>query len=141
MWNMIWPMIIIVGSNCLYNICMKSMPEGVNPFGALIVTYLVGAILTALAFVSSVKPSGVLPELSKINWTSFVLGATIIGLEAGYVFLYRNGWKVSSGALTANICLAVALLFIGWLLYHETITLRQLVGVVVCGLGLFLING
>lgn len=74
-------------------------------------------------------------------WTPFVLGLAIVGLEAGYVFLYRAGWKVSSGALTANICLAVALLIIGYLLYKETITIKQLAGVVVCGVGLFLING
>jgi drug/metabolite transporter (DMT)-like permease len=78
----------------------------------------------------------------KINWTPFVvLGLAIVGLEAGYVFLYRAGWKVSSGALTANICLAVALLIIGYLLYKETISVKQLAGVVVCGVGLFLING
>ncbi|MBR3142881.1 MAG: hypothetical protein IKF09_07030 [Clostridiales bacterium] len=40
-----------------------------------------------------------------------------------------------------NICLAVALLIIGFLLFKETITIKQLAGVVVCGVGLFLING
>ena len=116
MWNMIWPMILIVLSNCFYNICTKSTPENVNTFGALTVTYLIGAMLSAILFVSSV------------------------GLEAGYVFLYRAGWKVSNGALTANICLAIALIVIGFLLYKETICLRQVLGIVVCGIGLFLIN-
>lgn len=71
----------------------------------------------------------------------YQVGIAIVGLEAGYVFLYRAGWKVSNGALTANICLAVALLIIGFLLFKETITIKQLAGVVVCGVGLFLING
>ena len=141
MWNMIWPLLLIVLSNCFYNICTKSVPEGMNAFGTLTITYLVGAVLSAILFIASVKPSGVVPELSKTNWTPFVLGLAIVGLEAGYVFLYRAGWKVSNGALTANICLAVALLVIGYLLYKETITIKQLAGVVVCGVGLFLING
>ena len=140
MWKMLWPLLLIVGSNCFYNICTKSMPEEVNAFGSLTVTYLVGAVLTAILFVSSVKPAGVLTEMSKVNWTSFVLGLAIVGLEVGYVFLYRAGWKVSSGAVTGNICLAVALLVIGVLLYKETISLRQVLGIVVCGAGLFLIN-
>ena len=141
MWTMIWPLLLIVLSNCFYNICTKSVPEGVNTFGTLTITYLVGAVLSAVLFVVSVKPSGVASEIAKINWTPFVLGIAIVGLEAGYVFLYRAGWKVSNGALTANICLAVALLIIGFLLFKETITIKQLAGVVVCGIGLFLING
>ena len=137
---MIWPLLLIVGSNCFYNICTKSMPQGMNAFGALTVTYLVGAVLCAVIFVISVKPSGVMAELTKMNWTSFVLGIAIVGLEAGYVFLYRNGWKISNGALTANICLAIALLVIGFIIYKETISVKQIIGVVVCGIGLFLIN-
>ncbi|MCH5265623.1 MAG: EamA family transporter [Lachnospiraceae bacterium] len=140
MWNMIWPLILIVGSNCFYNICTKSMPENVNTFGALTVTYLVGAVLSAILLVSSAGPAKAITEISQVNWTSFVLGLSVVGLEAGYVFLYRAGWKVNNGALTANICLAIALLVIGFLLYKETISLRQVLGIVVCGIGLFLIN-
>ena len=103
-------------------------------------TYLVGAVFCAALFIANVKPANVLHELSKINWTSFILGLVIVGLEAGYVHLYRAGWPVSLGALTANICLAVVLLFVGLLLYHETISLRQVIGMVVCAAGLFLIT-
>ena len=117
------------------------MPDGTNTFGALTVTYLVGAVLSAVLFVVSVKPAGVLNEITKINWTSFVLGLAIVGLEAGYVFLYRAGWKVSNGALTANICLAIALVVIGFLLYKESISIKQVAGIIVCGIGLFLIKG
>ena len=140
MWNMIWPLMLIVVSNCFYNICAKSTPENVNTFGALTVTYLIGAVLSSILFVCSVGPARTLIEIKQVNWTSLVLGLSIVGLEAGYVFLYRAGWKVSNGALTANICLAIALIVIGFLLYKETISPRQILGIVVCGIGLFLIN-
>ncbi len=140
MWSMLWPLLLIVAANCFYNICTKSLPENINAFGALMVTYLMGAFLSAILFVASVKPQNIVPEMAKINWTSFVLGVAIVALEAGYVFLYRAGWKVSIGSLTANICLAVALLVIGLLLYHETISLRQIVGAAICAVGLFLMN-
>ena len=140
MLSMLWPLLLIVAANCFYNICTKSLPENINTFGALVVTYLMGAFLSAVLFVASVKPQNIMPEMAKLNWTSFVLGIAIVGLEAGYVFLYRAGWKVSNGSLTANICLAVALLAIGPLLYNESISVRQLVGVVICAVGLFLIS-
>lgn len=141
MWKMIIPLLIIVGSNSFYHVITKSVPENVNTFGALTVTYLVGAVLSAILFLISVKPVNALTELHKINWTSFALGCVIVGLEAGFVLMYRSGWKISSASLTANICLAVVLLAVGALLYKEAVTPRQVVGVIVCAAGLFLING
>ena len=140
MWNMIWPLLIIVGSNCLYHICAKSVPENAHAFGALTVTYLIGAALSAAVFLISVKPANALTELHKLNWASIVLGFAIVGLEAGNVFLYRAGWKISVGSLVGNISLAVVLLFVGYFLFRETVTVRQLVGVAVCAAGLFLIT-
>ena len=140
MWNMLWPLLLIVGSNCFYHICAKSMPEEAHTFGALTVTYLIGAVISAVTFVVSVRPANVLAELHKLNWAPFVLGLAIVGLEAGNVFLYRAGWKISVGSVVGNISLAVVLLFVGYFLFHEQITVRQLIGVAVCALGLFLIT-
>ena len=141
MWNMLWPLLLIVGSNCFYHICARSVPQEANAFGALTVTYLVGAAVAATLFLSSVKPANAVSALGKLNWASLVLGLAVVGLEAGNVFLYRAGWPVSRGSLTANLCLAVVLLFVGRFLFRETITARQLVGAAVCAAGLFLISG
>ena len=140
MWEMIWPVLIVVLSNTFYNICTKSTPSNVNAFGTLMLTYITAAILTGIIFLFLVKPENAILELSKVNWTSIVLGIAIVGLELGYIFMYRAGWKVSSGALVANICLAIALIFVGAILYCENITLKQVLGIFVCIVGLFLIN-
>ena len=69
-----------------------------------------------------------------------MLGLTIIGLEAGYLFFYRAGWAISVGSLVCNIGLAVILLFVGMLAFRETIAPHQLLGALCCLAGLFLIN-
>lgn len=140
MWEMIWPVLIVVLSNTFYNICTKSTPSNVNAFGTLMLTYITAAVLTGVIFLFLVKPENAIVELSKVNWTSIVLGIAIVGLELGYIFMYRSGWKVSSGALVANICLAIALIFVGTILYGENITLKQVLGIFICIAGLFLIN-
>ena len=140
MWEMIWPVLIVVLSNTFYNICTKSTPSNVNAFGTLMLTYITAAILTGVIFLFLVKPENAIFELSKVNWTSIVLGIAIVGLELGYIFMYRAGWKVSSGALVANICLAIALIFVGAILYGENITVKQVLGILICIVGLFLIN-
>ena len=138
--NMLWPILIVIASNSLYNICMKSMPNDVNPFGALMVTYLIAAILTALIFVIMVKPENVVLELSKVNWTSIILALVVVGLEVGYVFVYRAGWQVNTASVVANIGLACVLLVVGYVLYKENVSLQQIFGIVVCLFGLILIN-
>ena len=141
MWEMIWPLLLVVLSNTFYNICTKSTPSNVNAFGTLMITYITAAILTGIIFIFLVKPENAIMELSKVNWTSIVLGIAIVGLELGYIFMYRVGWKVSSGALVANICLAIALIFVGAILYGENITSKQLInGILICCVGLFLVN-
>ena len=140
MWKLIWPILVVILSNTFYNICMKSMPGDVNAFGALMVTYLVAAIISGIIFVYAVGPSNVGVEMSKINWTSVVLALAIVGLEVGYVFVYRAGWAVSTASVVANIGLACVLIFVGYFLYRENVSISQIVGIIVCMFGLVLIN-
>lgn len=139
-WNLIWPILIVILSNTFYNICMKSMPSDVNPFGALMVTYLIAAVISAIIFAYMVGPSNVLFEISKINLTSIILAIAIVGLEVGYVFVYRAGWSVSTASVVANIGLACVLVGVGYLLYKENVSINQILGIIVCMFGLVLIN-
>lgn len=140
MWKLIWPILVVILSNTFYNVCMKSMPSDVNPFGALMVTYLVATIISAIIFVYMVGPSEVVGEISKINWVSVILAIAIVGLEVGYVFVYRAGWAISTASVIANIGLACVLIFVGYFLYRENVSINQIVGIVVCMFGLVLIN-
>ncbi len=139
-WNLVWPILMVILANTFYNICMKSMPADVNPFGALMVTYLVAAIISGLIFIFMVGPGNVGVEITKLNWTSIILALVIVGLEVGYVFVYRAGWTVSTASVVANIGLACVLLFVGYFLYRENVSLQQILGIIVCMVGLILIN-
>lgn len=139
-WNLIWPILMVILANTFYNICMKSMPSNVNPFGALMITYLVAAIISAIIFVFMVGSSNVISEMSRINWTSIVLALAVVALEVGYVFVYRAGWTVNTASVVANIGLACVLIVVGYLLYNEDMSFQQILGIVVCMAGLVLIN-
>ncbi|MBQ9161568.1 MAG: EamA family transporter [Methanobrevibacter sp.] len=131
---------MVILANTFYNICMKSMPGDVNPFGALMVTYLGAAIISAIIFAYMVGPSNIGTEITKVNWTSIVLALAVVGLEVGYVFVYRAGWTVSTASVVANIGLACVLIVVGYLLYRENVSFNQILGIIVCMVGLILIN-
>lgn len=140
MLELIWPILLVVGANSFYNICAKSMPNDINAFASLGITYLTATILCIIMFFSLGSPPKLTTELAKANWTSIILGISIVALEFGYVCIYRAGWKIGVASLVANIMLACVLLIIGLLLYKEAISLRQITGMIVCGVGLFLIG-
>ena len=139
MWNMIWPVAMVVTANTLYNICTKQTPADANAFFSLAVTYLVAAGCSLGLYFLGAHDRSFAVEFSRLNWTSAALGAVVVALEFGYICIYRAGWRVNAASLTANICLACVLVLVGALLYHETVTLRQGIGMVVCLIGLTLI--
>ena len=140
MFMYVFPIVLIVVSNIVYNVCQKSTPSNVNPFSALLITYLTAAILTLIASVFYKSEKGFLQSFNELNWTSVALGVAIVGLELGYLLAYRAGWNISLGSLVANIILALLLIPIGLLFYKEGFALNQIIGVVFCMVGLILIN-
>lgn len=140
MFMYVFSIVLIVGSNILYNICSKSIPEKANPFSSLFVTYLTGAFITLVAFVFYKSDKGFFETLGDLNWASIVLGFCIVGLEYGYIMAYRAGWNISIGSLVANIFLALMLIPIGIFFYKEGFGINQILGVVFCLIGLIFIN-
>lgn len=138
--NLYWPMGLVVVSNTFYHICSKSLPERINPFAALTVTYLVGAA-ASVVFYFCFNPGGsLLQEYRYLNWTSPILGMIIVMLEAGWIYLYKAGWSVNTGYLVQSAILAAVLLFVGLLLYKEAITLTKVLGMIVCMGGIVLMT-
>ncbi len=138
--NMYVPVIIVVLSNTVYHICAKSTPDNVNTFASLSVTYSVGAVLSIMLYILTKNSPNIISDYRQLNWTSFALGAAIVGLEAGFLLMYKTGWNISTGQLVSSAILAVVLIFAGALLYKETVTLQKLAGIAICLLGLYLIN-
>ncbi|MBU3105987.1 hypothetical protein [Clostridium gasigenes] len=49
-------------------------------------------------------------EISSINISNILFGLVVVDIEGGYIIMYRFEWKISKGALIANICIATLLL-------------------------------
>jgi len=140
MFNYVWPIALVIISNVIYQICAKSVPKEMNPFASLTVTYIIGAIASAILYYMLAKSGSLVKEYSKLNWAPFVLGVVIVGLETGWIYAYKAGWQVSTGFIVQSAVLEVMLLAVGYFLYHEAFTWNKVVGVVVCLIGLAFIN-
>ena len=142
MFYYVWPVLLVVLSNTVYQICTKGVPENMNPFSSLIITYLVGATVAFIMFLILGDSRDILTELKKANWTSFVLGIVLVWLEVGFIYAYKAGWKVSAAKIVTSSILGVILIVVGYVGYKEAITWNKnkIVGVIICLAGLGLIN-
>lgn len=140
MLSYIWPLGLVILSNVFYQICTKSVPEGMHPLASLTITYAVGAIVSLVLYFILSGEANILKEYRKLNWAPIVLGLVIVGLEVGYIYAYKAGWPVSTAQIVQSSILAVILIFVGYVLYRESISWNKIVGILVCLAGLGLIN-
>ena len=136
----VWPIALVVFSNTLYQICAKEVPAGMNAFASLTVTYLVGAVVSGFLFLVTGNGANLFQEYGRLNWAPFVLGLVILGLEAGWIYAYKAGWPVSTAFIVQSAILAGFLLAVGYVLYREPLAWNKIAGVVICLIGLYVIN-
>lgn len=133
------PILIIVASNVIYDVSSKSIREDLNAYAGTTIVYSILAIFYFLVF-EILNPGGSIgAEWSHVNWAVVTFALASIGLESGYIFLFRAGWSISLGGMVCNILLAISMLLIGHLIFSETVSFRQCLGVVFCILGLIII--
>ena len=137
---MFWPIALAVFADMFYQICAKSTPETLNPFASLTITYLVGAAVSTGIFFLTSGGQSLLTEWKSINWTTFVLGLAIVGLEAGSIYMYKVGWNMNTGYIVKAMILGITLIAVGYFLYKEEFNMTKAAGIAVCLFGLFLIN-
>lgn len=136
----IWPMALIVFSNIVYQICAKSVPKDMNTMASMVITYLVGAVCSAIMFFTLFRNQHLITEFKKVNFATVMLGVSVVGLEVGFIYAYKAGWPVSTASTVQSVFLAAALIVVGAALYHEVITPSKVIGVVLCMIGIFFIN-
>ena len=138
--SMIWPIALVVFSNIVYQICAKGVPKDMDAMASMTIPYLVGAVCSAIMYFVMNKNGNLLQEYAKMNWAPFFLGVSVVGLEVGFIYAYKNGWAVSTASLVQSAFLAVALIIVGAVLYREAIKANKVIGIVICLIGLYFIN-
>ncbi len=135
------PLVTAVLSLALYNIFQKTIAPKADPYLSLIVTYIVAGIIASIAyFVTKSDAIRVLPqEFRQLNWATFALGTAIVGMELGFLFVYRNGWNLSFASLLSNVLVALLLIPIGIFFFREHLVPANYIGIILCIVGLILV--
>jgi len=123
----------------LYHLSQKSVPKETNPFFVIVLAYVVGiALCLAFAFTYPAKKS-LMETLRESNWAVYTLGAAAALIELGFLLAYRTGWKISIAAVASNAAAAIVLIPVGLIVFKDHLSLRNVIGLIFCMVGLVLL--
>jgi uncharacterized membrane protein len=131
---------LAVACTVAYHLVLKLTPAGVNPLLSLLVTYALVTLLFGGLLLAAPGGFEWKHEVRELNWTAIALAFAIVGLDLGFLFLYRSGYAVSLGALVTQSAAAMLLLVIGVAVFREKLSAANAVGLVLCLAGLWLVN-
>ena len=134
------PLLLNVFGNTVYNVAGKSTPEKINSFATLSLSYLTGLVLCVILFFVTNPGGDIFAAFASANWASYFLGITIVFIDLSLILLYRAGWDVSIGTLIANIGVSLVSVIIGVACFGEAMTAMKAVGIIVCIVGLYVVN-
>lgn len=131
---------LVIGANVGYHICQKSIPASAHVIVSVIVTFIV-AIAASFPLLLLYPPEAdIVSVAKKVGWASVLRGLAIIGIEVGYLLLYRSGWKISLGPVFCYACVVVILIPVGLFFFKERVTLTHGLGILLALIGVFLIT-
>lgn len=133
------PFVLTVGGMLFYHISQKSAPRDMNPFLVAMLAYGVGIVFCAICAFAYPGRRTLVASLKEANWAVLTLGLATAAIELGFLLAYRAGWRISVAAVATNVVATVLLIPIGVIIFKEHLSLRNIVGVIFCLLGLALV--
>ena len=132
------PIVLAALATALYHVAQKAVPQQVNPMLSLVVNYTTALLLSLLILPLYPHRVGQSWSLRGVNWGSYVVGVSIVGVELAVLLAYRAGWRISIASVAGNVAAALLLVVAGLFFYHEHLSGKNLVGIVLCLAGLTL---
>ena len=131
---------VAVLSSTMYHLFVKSIPPDANPALALIVTYALSLLQCLVLLLFLPLKTSIIDAFRQLNWASFALSFAPVGLEVGFLFAYRSGWNISVAAIFVHATVTLFLVPIGMLMFKEKLSPTNMIGILVCVIGIVMVN-
>jgi drug/metabolite transporter (DMT)-like permease len=135
-----FPLVLTISGNILYHVAQKSVPRTANPLVTMMIAYGVGIIVCAIAFAFYPAGKPFLSAVKEANWAAIAIGIGATAVEIGYLLAYRTGWNISLAPILTSVAVTLLLIPIGLSLFREHLSAWNVLGIVLCIMGLMLIT-
>ena len=127
-------------SSALYHFSQKLIPANVHPIVSVIVTYFVSLLLCLVLLVFLPPENGLVAAFKQLNWATFLLAFSLVGLEVGFLLVYRSGWQIGLAAVLVNVVASLILVPLAIFVFKDKLSPVNIIGILVCLAGLVMLN-
>ena len=127
-------------SSALYHFSAKSTPSNVNFTVSLMVTYFIAFGVASLGFLFFPIQHGILAELKRLNCASVILAVAVVGIEYGFLLIYRAGWNLSVASIVAITGSSLILIPLAIFVFKDKLNWVNAAGIVFCLAGMVMLN-
>jgi drug/metabolite transporter (DMT)-like permease len=131
---------LAITSSALYHFTQKQIPANANAAVSVIVTYLCALVLSVALLYFLPPANGLASAVRELNWASYALALSLVGLEVGFLLVYRAGWNIGLAAVLVNVVASLILVPVAILVFSERLSAVNILGILVCLSGLVMLN-
>ena len=131
---------LAIASSALYHFTQKQIAPGANPAVSTIVTYAISLALCLGLLIFLPAQNGFVAALKQLNWASYVLAISLVGLEVGFLLVYRAGWNIGIAAVLVNVVASLILVPVAIFVFKDKLSVVNIIGILVCLAGLVMLN-
>lgn len=130
--------LLAVASGVLYHVTQKLIASDGNPFAQLMIAYACALVICFLGWQWSVGKGGLQTLPSLFKWSNVLLGAAIVGIELGYLLIYKSGWNLGITSVFVSGGMVLLLLPISLIFFKDSLTPMKVMGAALCFIGIFM---
>ncbi len=131
---------LAIAGNLGYHLSQKVMRPDGDPWLSLAFAYTAAFAVCVIGYTATGGWSSLGQDVRKIGWPSIGVGVAIVGIELGFLLAYRAGWRLNTASVVVNVTVAILLLPIAYALFHESLSLRRGLGVLLAAAALALLT-
>jgi len=133
------PIMLVVASCVSYQLAQRSMSVAANPFAVVALVYALGIVACFALAPLVARPIGIADVHLLRDWPPWLLAASVVGIEVGYLLVYRTGWSLGTTVGVTYTLTIVLVAVIGATFFAEVLSLRRVAGLLFALAGLWLL--
>jgi|SRR5579871_3015833 uncharacterized membrane protein len=131
---------VTVGGQVIYHVITRTVGPSRNPFELIATAYLFAFLLVVVVGVlnQQISLANTLSQATLIPAMGIGLAVSLV--EIGYVFAYKFGLPINTGALSVLAVTTVVLAPLGLFYFGESLSLRLVLGAILTIVGVWLMR-
>ena len=129
--------LLIITAGTLYQILAGRVSADMNPFAGTTMTYVIALFVSFLLFLLT-KKGDIAMEFGKVNIFSMLIGAVVCIYDLGFVLAYRYGFSLALLSPLTSVTMMIVLALVATLIYKEHISMMNVIGLIIAGIGVLM---